>query len=178
MNADQRAVQAAMRVPDDLQARRDFVVAGHDKRSSLICRTGMVLCALPVEHVIETMRLPPLDVLPGTPHFVAGMANVRGALLPVVSTSRLLGKDEKRPERLVVARVGQRRVGLAVDAVIGVRALSGDMLQRLPPLLRDALHDAVADIGTLDGELLVVLQAARVVPAEVFAMVEAEATAS
>jgi purine-binding chemotaxis protein CheW len=124
------------------------------------------------------MRLPLLDALPGAPHFVAGMAIVRGAPLPVIFTGRLFGDEETRPERLVVARVGQRRVGLAVDAVIGIRALSGDMLQRLPPLLHDALHHAVADIGTLDGELLVVLQAARVVPADVFAIVEAEAITS
>jgi purine-binding chemotaxis protein CheW len=154
------------------------VVAEEESRFSLLCRTGTVLCALPVDHVIETMRPLPLDVLPGTPHFVAGLAIVRGAPLPVIVVSRLFGKEDKRPERLVVARVGKRRVGLLVDAVVGVRVLPHDMLQQLPPLLRDAAHDAVADISTLDGELMVVLQAARVVPADVFAIVEAEAAAS
>lgn len=153
-------------------------MAEAESEFSLLCRAGALLCALPVAHVIETMRPPPLDVLPGTPHFVAGMAIVRGAPLPVIVVSRLFGKEDKRPERLVVARVGQRRVGLAVDAVVGVRALPRDMLQQLPPLLRDASHDAIADIGTLDGELMVVLQAARIVPAEVFAIVEAEVAAS
>jgi purine-binding chemotaxis protein CheW len=154
------------------------VVAEAETGFSLICRAGTVLCALPVAHVVETMRPLPLDVLPGTPHFVAGVAVVRGVPLPVIVVSRLFGGEDRRPDHLVVVRIGQRRVGLAVDAVVGVRALSGEMLQRLPPLLRDASHDAVEDIGTLDGELMVVLQAAHVVPAEVFAIVEAAASSS
>lgn len=158
--------------------RKDGLVAGQEAKFSLLCRAGSVLCALPAENVIETMRPLPLDVLPGTPHFVAGVSIVRGAPLPVIVISRLFGREEKRPERLVILRVGARRVGLALDAVIGVRALAADMLERLPPLLRDAGQDAVADIGTLDGELMVVLNAARIVPAEVFAIVEAEAAAS
>ena len=154
------------------------VVAEAKSGFSLLCRAGAVLCALPVAHVIETMRPLPIDALPGMPHFVAGVTIVRGTPLPVIVVNRLFGGEEKPPERLVVVRAGSRRVGFAVDAVVGVRELSGDMLQRLPPLLGDAAHGAVADIGTLDGELMVVLQAARVVPDEVFASIETESAAS
>jgi purine-binding chemotaxis protein CheW len=166
----------AARASGNRQTPQGF--AGLEAGLSLLCRTGAVLCALPVEHVIETMRLPPLDALSGAPHFIAGVAVVRGGPLPVIFVNRLFGNEEKLPGRLVVVRAGERRIGLAVDAVVDVRTLSPDMLQRLPPLLRDASHHAVADIGTLDGELLVVLEAARVVPADLFALVEAEAAAS
>jgi len=154
-------------------------VAEADSGTWLLCRAGAVLCALPVAHVIETMRLPPLAMLPGTPSFVAGMSMVRGAPLPVIVVRRVFGEEDKRPERLVVARVGDRRVvGIAVDAIVGVRTLPRDILQQLPSLLGDASHDAVAEIGTLDGELMVVLRVARIVPAEVFAIIQAEVTAS
>jgi purine-binding chemotaxis protein CheW len=153
-------------------------LAGDKTKFSLLFRAGTVLCAFPAECVIETMRPPPLKVLSGTPHFVTGMAIVRGAPLPVIAVTRLFGHEEKRPARLVIARVATRRVGFAVDQVVGIRALAAEMLERLPPLLRDASHDAIADIGTLDGELMVVLQAARVVPAEIFAIVEKEVIAS
>jgi purine-binding chemotaxis protein CheW len=144
----------------------------------LLCRAGAVLCALPIEYVIEIMRPLPLDVLSGLPHFVGGMAVVRGAPLPVLVLSRLFEKEERRPERLVIVRAGERRVGLAVDAVIGIRALADHVVQTLPPLGRDAFQDAIAAIGTLDNELLLVLQAARLVPAEVFDLIEAKAVAS
>lgn len=145
---------------------------------SLLFRAAGVFCALPIEYVIETMRHPALEALPDAPHFIAGIAIVRGAPLPVIDVARLFGKESERPERLVVARVGRRRVGLAVDAVIGPRVLPDDMLQRLPPLLRDASREAVSEIGSLDGELILVLRAARIVPAEFFAILEAEAASS
>ena len=165
-------------MPNDLKSSREFAVAGLEARFSLLCRAGTMLCALPIQHVIETMRPLPLEVLPGLPDFIGGMAIVRGAPLPVLMVNRLFAKEEGRPERLVIIRIGERRVGLAVDTVIGVRALDGSKLNQLPPLLHEASHDAVAAIGTLDGELLVVLQTARIVPPEVFAAAEAEAAAS
>lgn len=154
------------------------MVAQSETGYSLLCRAGSVLCAIPVEHVVEMMRPSGIDALAGMPHFVAGVTIVRGTPLPVIVVNRLFGGGEKPPERLVVVRAGSRRVGFAVDAVVGIRELSGDMLQRLPPLLGDAAQDAVANIGTLDGELMVVLQAARVVPGELFASIETESAAS
>jgi purine-binding chemotaxis protein CheW len=147
-------------------------------RHSLICRVGSVLCAIPIEHVVETMRPPAVDGLPGMPRYVAGMTIIRGGPMPVVVASRLFGKEETSPERLVVIRAGPRKIGLAVDGVLGVRPVAGDLLQRLPPLFGAAAGEAVSDIGTLDGDLMVVLQAARTVPDEVFAALEAESAAS
>ena len=134
---------------------------------SLICRVGAMLCALPLEHVLEVMRPLPVEVLSGTPAFVSGVAIVRGAALPVVAIARVLGEEASAPHRLVLVRTGERRVALAVDSVLGIRALPPDSAG-LPPLLRDAPRETVGGIGTLDGELLVVLQAAHIVPDEVF----------
>jgi purine-binding chemotaxis protein CheW len=153
-------------------------VAEGETGFSLLCRAGSLLCALPLPLVIEAMRPPRLDALPGMPAFVAGMALVRGAHLPVISLTRLFDESDGRSERLVIVRAGERRVGLLVDAIVGVRALSAETLRQLPPLLRDAAEDLVARIGTLDDELLVVLKAGRIVPDEVFRAVEAEAAAS
>jgi purine-binding chemotaxis protein CheW len=178
LNADQIAMEEAIDVLNDTQPLRDFTLAGIEGGFSLLCRVGTVHCALPLEHVIETMRPVPLETLPGLPYFVGGIGIVRGVPLAVVIVNRLFAKAEGRPERLVIARVGERRVGFAVDTVIGVLALDGSMLQRLPRLLLEAPQDAVAAIGTLDGELLVVLQTARIVPPEVFSAVEAKAAES
>lgn len=112
------------------------------------------------------------------PAFMIGASVTRGAALPVVSVERLLdgvaGQQASIvPGRVVVVRAGARTVGLAVDDVIGVRMLSAQMAAQLPPLLRDASREAVAAIGTLDGDFLLVLQAAQIVSEEVFAAADA-----
>jgi purine-binding chemotaxis protein CheW len=144
-------------------------VAGAPGGSFLVCRVGARLCALPLPVVEETMRPLPVDALAGTTGAAIGVSTIRGAVVPVLDAGLLLDGTQSSGGRLVTLRVGARRVALRVDAVLGLRSLGADALAALPPLLRDARHDAVLAIGTLDAELFVVLSSARVVadvPAE------------
>jgi purine-binding chemotaxis protein CheW len=73
----------------------------------------------------------------------------------------------------VAIRVGSRLIALAVDSVIGLRSIEADTSVGLPLLLQDA-GDVVAAVGTLDAELLLVLNTARIVPQAVLDSVDAE----
>jgi purine-binding chemotaxis protein CheW len=125
---------------------------------------GTRLCALPLEQVNETMRPMPLEPWPGAPAGVVGVSIIRGAPVPVVDASALLGGRSTRPGRFVTLRVDGRVVALAVDAVLGVRAIARESMSDLPPLLRDAHRDGVSSIGALDAQLVVILEAARILP--------------
>jgi purine-binding chemotaxis protein CheW len=140
----------------------------------LLCRVRSWVCALPVAHVEETMRPLPIGPLAAAPDCVTGLSIIRGRPTPVVDTGALLGaRDRARPRRLVVLRLGERRVALAVEEVLGVRALPGAMLHRLPPLLSEASRDAVTAIGALDDALLLALDTGRLVPQAVWDAVAA-----
>jgi purine-binding chemotaxis protein CheW len=134
----------------------------------LVTRVGRVACAIPIEHVIETMR--PLPVEPITRSgaeslaLVQGLAMIRGAPVPVVDARMLLGVPGERGARFVVVRAGERRIALVVDEVIEVRAIGSTLQSRMPLLFDPAKHESVAAVGTLDAELLVVLDSARVLP--------------
>lgn len=131
---------------------------------SLICRVDARLCALPLVHVIETMRPLPVETIVGAPHFVRGLAVIRGAPVPVVDTAELLGAPAAPANRFVTVIVGERLVALAVGSVLGVREVLTGSLHQLPPLLHEAGADVVAAIGLLDAELLLVLRGARLLP--------------
>lgn len=141
-----------------------------DAGVSLLCRVGSHLCALPIESVVETMRPLPVSALAGVPAFVLGLSIIRGAPVPVVDARCLFSGTEERGDstRFVSIKSGNRRAALAVDGVIGVRALRSVSLGELPPLLREANADVVEAIGTLDAELLLVLRSARIVPESVW----------
>ena len=143
-----------------------------ESRLSLLCRVGTRLCALPLAQVNETMRPMPVEALPGAPGCVVGVSIIRGGPVPVVDLGTLLGADPSRGGRLVTLRVGDRMVALSVDAVLGVRAIAGESLGDLPPLLRDARGDGVSSIGALDAELLVLLDSARLLPDAVWTALE------
>ena len=143
----------------------------------LMCRIGSHIGALALKHVWETMR--PLSVQPltGAPAFVLGLAIVRGVPTPVVDACRLLdplaSSSMLSPARFVSIRLGERCAALAVDAVIEVRSFAAGTLAEIPPLLRGAATDLVSAIGALDAELLLVLEAARLIPESVWSAVDA-----
>jgi len=129
---------------------------------------------LPLEHVVETMRPLPVEIVGGAPEFVSGLSIIRGVPLPVVDTGSLLGAGKSRPSRFVTVKAGNRLVVLAFDAVLGLRAIPPDSLQELPPLLGDARAELITAIGAIDAELLLVLQTTRVVPESIWAALELE----
>ncbi len=140
-------------------------VGPRQRQAVLLCQVGLLVCALPLEHVSETMRPLPVEPISGTAPFIAGVSIVRGGPVPVVDLARLLGtaSDELRT-RLVVVRVGERNAALLVGRVIGVRSLESSTLSELPPLLRSASAEVVTAVGSLDARLLLLLETSRMLP--------------
>lgn len=136
----------------------------------LVARVGTLACAFPIEHVVEAMRPLPIEPIGGagaaTPDGVTGVALVRGAAIPVVDLGQVLGIPTGPGTRFVVVRVGDRSAALVVDEVVGVRTVPATALAATPPLLAGAAREAVAGIGALDRALLLVLEAARLIPEE------------
>jgi purine-binding chemotaxis protein CheW len=152
------------------------MVGREDDDRFLLCRVGSHIAALDVRDVWETLRPLPIEPLTGAPTFVLGLAIVRGFPMPVVDVNRLLGSSvssstaliSPSPARFVSLKLGDRRAALAVDAVLEIRALTGGMLADIPPLLGEAGADLVSVIGALDARLLLVLEAARLIPDSVW----------
>ncbi|HZE91839.1 MAG TPA: chemotaxis protein CheW, partial [Rhizobacter sp.] len=79
----------------------EHVMENHDAALSVICRVQGRLCALPLSHVVETMRPLPTETIAGAPDFVCGLAVIRGAPVPVVDLARLLGATDTQARRFV-----------------------------------------------------------------------------
>jgi len=134
----------------------------------LICRAGP-LCALPLDKVSEIMRPMPLEHIADLPPFVLGASIIRGIVVPVLSVARLLGNSHGGAHspgtaRFVSLKLGERRAALAVDEVIGIRRVEAASMRDMAPLLESIEHGTTREVTTLDSELLLVLQAAHLVP--------------
>jgi purine-binding chemotaxis protein CheW len=147
-----------MTVPDSPAAARVLFV-----------RAGAHMCALVLANVAEIMRPLPIEPLAGAPETVRGLSIIHGSPVPVVDLGGLLGSPVQSPStRFVMIRSGERMVALSVDAVLGIREIASSQLGDMPPLLRDAHAERVEAIGALDAELFLVLNAAHLVPDEVW----------
>jgi purine-binding chemotaxis protein CheW len=162
------------RAPSEAVARRkrkSLAVADLNPELFLVCRIGTIPCALPLVGVLETLRPLAFETLTGAPAFVAGLAIIRGAPVPVIAGHYLVGSAPAAIGRWVVLRAGSHRVALGVDEVIGISPLAAADVDAMPPLLRQS-SAIVAQMGARDGELLLVLDATRVIPSELFELLE------
>jgi twitching motility protein PilI len=89
--------------------------------------------------VREVMMLPALMTLvPGSKDWVAGLANLRGQLLPIIDLREFLGAgstEHTRASRVLVAENDELLVGILVDEVYGFRRFSQtEFTSELPDL--------------------------------------------
>lgn len=86
-----------------------------------------------------------LTRIPGAPPFIAGVANIRGQILPVADLALFFGIRAEAPERreLVILRAraagpareagGAGELAVLADAVLGVSSLAPEEIQPPPP---------------------------------------------
>ncbi|HEX4633641.1 MAG TPA: chemotaxis protein CheW [Gemmatimonadales bacterium] len=120
----------------------------------LVFRVGTLSCAAEVETVREILPRLTVTRIPGAPPEVAGMVNVRGALVTVVDGWRALGQDAPEPGSgttvLLEVEGGRRLMALAVDEVVDLLAVSGEALEQRQSLpgLDQTIVRAVGRRGT------------------------------
>lgn len=135
----------------------------------LICRSDTTLYAIPLAHVVETMRPLPVERVANMPAFVLGLSIIRGEGVPVLDTALLVcGRSGTQHARYVTIRIDVRTACLAVGDVVGIRNVPPTLRAGIPHLLQASHADIVTAIGILDAELLVVLQSARLISEELW----------
>jgi purine-binding chemotaxis protein CheW len=90
--------------------------ATQDRAQALTFRVGEEKLALDAGGITEVLRTPKLRRVPLAPPALAGVANLRGAVIPVVSLAKLIGQGDAEGGRVIVTG-GQTPVGLIVDQV-------------------------------------------------------------
>jgi purine-binding chemotaxis protein CheW len=63
-----------------------------DATRFILLQASSRICAIPLTHVVETMRPLPVRGFSGSPEFVAGIAIIRGRATAVVDLGKLLGE--------------------------------------------------------------------------------------
>jgi purine-binding chemotaxis protein CheW len=109
----------------------------------------------------------PATPLPQAPSYVRGVINLRGAVLPIVDLSARLGLGATEPSVrnvIIVVRIGQRLVGLLVDAVSEVLTATTDMIQPTPDVSSDAVKMFIKGILALEGRMVSWITLDKILP--------------
>ncbi|MEB2312283.1 MAG: chemotaxis protein CheW [Sorangiineae bacterium] len=125
---------------------------------------GAVAYAVPIDAVREVVNPLELTALPHAAPAVAGVADHRGEVVPIVDLRRRFGLAERSElgrSKWILVDVGGRTVGLAVDAVTEVFGTSGEGLRPPPSLGAGDERRGIIGVTTHDERLTFVLDVAR-----------------
>jgi len=123
---------------------------------SIAFRIGDIHLLLDEHEVAELLTVPDAAGVPGTKRWVAGIANVRGELLPIIDFGDFIFDkpvEQTKQTRVLVVAMDEVRSGLMVDQVIGVKRLPVDIKKEsqtdgLPDALKAIIGDCFEDEQT------------------------------
>ncbi len=115
--------------------------------------------------VQEIIRIVELTRVPNAPHFVEGVINLRGRIVPVIDLRKRFGLPQNefdKNSRIVIVAVNNLVVGFLVDKVKEVLRVPKAVIEP-PPEITSTIHtDYIIGVAKLDDRLLIVLDLERI----------------
>ncbi len=126
----------------------------------LLFRLGADEFALPIDAVVEVMRVPDqITRVPKTPKFLEGVVNLRGEILPIVDQRRRFEMPEiadPKNRRVIVVETAGHRAAVIVDSVSEVLSHPEDAISPSPDLT-DEIARLVRGVINLEKQNRIVL---------------------
>ena len=138
-----------------------------DRRELISFRIGEQEFCVDIMAVREIRGWTPATPLPQSPPFISGVINLRGAVLPIMDLAARLGFPTAVTSArsvIIVVKVGERMIGLLVDAVSDILMITDDMVQVAPDVACDRVRSFVRGLISLDGRMISLIALDRLLP--------------
>jgi len=150
--------------------RSDEVADEISKIQMAIFRIGEEEYAIETSNVKEIIRIPPMNNVPNSPFYIAGMCSIRGELLPVIDSRKLFGMADvefDEGSRIVVTDISGSKVGLIADKVSEVISIEESVIKEPPASVSGMDGGIVKGILLLNNgkRVIMVLDAVKIVKA-------------
>tara|TARA_B110001454_G_C12653029_1_gene406254 strand:+ start:247 stop:687 length:441 start_codon:yes stop_codon:yes gene_type:complete len=129
-------------------------------RQLITFHLGTQSFGLDIMAIREIRAWSPTTRLPHVPHYVAGVVNLRGTVLPVIDLAARLGWEPTSPTDrhvIIVAQIGGQLRGLIVDAVSDIVTAQDEDIQPPPATSTDAVVPYLEGLVALEDRMVMVL---------------------
>lgn len=132
----------------------------------VIFNLGGETYGIDIASVHEIIRMQAITKVPRTPHFVEGVINLRGKIIPVIDLHKrfnLPQTQETQHSRIIVVEVVGVTVGMIVDAVSEVLRLPVSNIEPPPPVITGAVDTAyLRGVAKWEDQLIILLDLDKV----------------
>lgn len=148
-------------------------IESHPPRQYLTFRLGAERFAIAIHPIREIIEYPGVTAIPLTPEFLAGVINLRGAVVPVIDLSVRFGRAQTQIGRrtcIVIVEVqaedAMQPLGVIVDAVDEVVEVGDAQIESRLSFGSGIRADFVASILRLEGGFVIALDLDKVLSSE------------
>ena len=106
-------------------------------------------------HVEQIVSMIPITVVPEYPHYIKGIINIRGTIVPLIDLRLRLGKEEAAYTDhtcIIICRIGEDQIGFIADSVDAVVTIMPDQISPPPQIGDSATNRYLSGIARLAGE--------------------------
>lgn len=139
-----------------------------DEEKLVTFKIGMEEYGIKIANVQEINRMTEVTKIPRAPHYIEGIVNLRGNVIPALDLRRLFELSDKQvtdATRIIIVDFDGRRTGIVVDSVSEVLKFEKTMIELPPDILSNGVDsDFVEGVGKLDGgkRMILILNISRV----------------
>ena len=122
-----------------------------------------------ISQVQEIIRMVEITHVPRAPHFMEGVINLRGQLIPIIDlrTRFAMGRAEHtKSTRIVVTEIGSKRVGIVVDSVSEVLNIPMEQVEDAPDMIAGVGTEYIQGVGKVNDRLIILLDLTMVISGE------------
>ncbi len=127
------------------------------------------LYGVPINQVQEIVRVINITKVPNAPSHMEGVINLRGRVLPVLNLRKRLKLPQgalSRESRIVVTEIGEKIIGLLVDAVSHVIKVPADAVETAPEEVLEVDTDYLTGVAKVQERLVILLDLKRLLRRE------------
>ena len=124
--------------------------------------------------VQEINRMVEITKVPQAPHYVEGVINLRGKVIPIIDLRKRFNlemKEYDKNTRIVVVDINNNIMGMIVDAVSEVLRLPADTVEPPPELVTGVNSEYIKAVAKLEDRLLIFLDLSKVIDVEEMAAI-------
>ena len=140
---------------DDVSSAPEETGAELQTNKYLICISDGLLYGIDAEQVETIITDHTLTRLPRVPHYVRGIINLRGQIIPIIDIRLRLGKPQADENCIMVVNLGSDSMGILVDGVDKMVDVSRDSILPMPTQNPQKLISGMCSLS--DGKTLLIL---------------------
>ncbi len=118
---------------DDLEHALSDNVRESDESKYLIFRSSGILYAMSTDVVVEIFTHVDVTRIPMVPDYIAGVINLRGAVVPIIDFRLMLGRYPEGEPCAIILDINGVTIGILVDTVDRMVDISKSAILPVPP---------------------------------------------